>query len=276
MFRQVEGVAAVAARRVRDNVDAFRVNVREDIWKNGVRTGTWWISVLDCVDRIAVLVGHPNLTAVGPEACRHYSWSFNVYAKGPRDLRFSTIPVNPKDVALLARYDHVKAKCANMVERNPVVVRCETPPERRKQRDGTLMDLEDQRAFCGENVARGEPGRRGLRWSDSHVFFPAGTKARELREQRGIPVAVDLIDVLGAVFAHEQNIRPSGHAGGKGDTRAKGKWIGGVKNACERKQPHNCQIDFCSKGDFFHFWILRYAILHIANALFIKNTQNCQ
>jgi hypothetical protein len=78
LFPQVEGVAAVAARRVRDNEDAFRVNVREDIWKNGVRTGTWWISVLDCVDGIAVLVGHPNLTAVGPEAWRHYSWSFNL------------------------------------------------------------------------------------------------------------------------------------------------------------------------------------------------------
>jgi len=62
------GGVAEGARRRRDNEDAFRVNVREDIWKNGVRTGTWWISVLDCVDSIAVLVGHPNLTAVGPEA----------------------------------------------------------------------------------------------------------------------------------------------------------------------------------------------------------------
>ena len=219
---------------VRDNEDAFRVNVREDIWKNGVRTGTWWISVLDCVDSIAVLVGHPNLTAVGPEAWRHYSWSFNVYAKGPRDLRFSSIPVNPKDVALLARYDHVEAKCAKMVERNPVVVRCEAPRERRKQRDGTYtIDLEDQSAFCGENVARGEPGRRGLRWSDSHVFFPAGTKPRKRREQRDIPVAVDLIDVLGAEFAHEQDPaqRPRPW---EGDTRGKGNWIGGVKHSCER------------------------------------------
>ena len=36
--------------------------------------------------------------------------------------------------------------------------------ERRKQRDGTYtIDLEDQSAFCDENVARDEPGRRGLR-----------------------------------------------------------------------------------------------------------------
>ena len=80
--------------------------------------------------------------------------------KGPAICAEVTIAVNPKDVALLTRDDHVKAKCAKMVERNPVVVRCEAPPERRKQRDGTFMDLEDQSAFYGENVARGEPGRR--------------------------------------------------------------------------------------------------------------------
>jgi len=172
------------------------------------------------VDLTILLVGYPNLTAVGPEEWRHYSWSFNLRATGrkqTRDLRDSSIPVNSKDVALLARYDHVVSKCAKMVERNPVVVRCEAPPERRKQRDVTFMDLEDESAFCGENVARGEPGISGLRWSDSHVFFPAGTKPRKRREQRVSPVAGDLIDVLGAVFAHEQKIRRSGHASGKGD-----------------------------------------------------------
>jgi hypothetical protein len=144
--------------------------------------------------------------------------------------------VNLKDVALLARYDHVVAKCAHMVERNPVVVRCEAPPDRRKQRDGTCtIDLIDESAFCGENVARGEPGIRGLRWSNSQVFFPAGTKPRKRREQRGKPVAVDLIDLLGAVFGHEQKIRRSGgHARGKGDSEDKGSWIGGVKHSCER------------------------------------------
>jgi len=138
LFRQVEGVAAVAARNDRDNVDAFRINVREDIWKNDVRTRAWWVSVPDCVDRIALLVGHPNLTTVRPEAYRHYAGSFNLFAKGPSDLRFSAIAVNPKDVALLARYDHVKAKCADMVERNPVVVRCQTPPESREECDVTV------------------------------------------------------------------------------------------------------------------------------------------
>src|SRR5207249_10114983 len=108
-------------------------NVRDDILSNGVNSA----SVLDCVDSIVALVGHPNLAAVGPEAYRHYSWSFNLtVSKRPtsgrtceyvRDERASSIPVsipvNPIDVALLARYDHVVAKCAKMVERNPAVVR---------------------------------------------------------------------------------------------------------------------------------------------------------
>jgi hypothetical protein len=138
------------------------------------------------VDSIAKLVGQPNLAAVGPEAYRHYSWSFNLILttgrKQTRDLRGSSISMHPKDAALLARYDHVKAIGAKMVERNPVVVRCEAPSERGKQRDGTFMDLENQSTFHGENVARGEPGCRGLRWSYSHVFFPAGTEPREHRE----------------------------------------------------------------------------------------------
>jgi hypothetical protein len=103
LFRQVEGITAVAARNDRDNVDAFGVNVREDILKNDVRTRAWWVSVPDCVDRVAVLVGHPNFTAVGPKAYRHYRWSFNFFAKRPSNLRLSTITMNPKDVALLAR-----------------------------------------------------------------------------------------------------------------------------------------------------------------------------
>jgi hypothetical protein len=71
------------------------------------------------------LVSHPNLTTVGPEEWRHYSWSFNRLAtrKYARDVGDSSSPVNPKDVALLTRYDHVKAKCAKMVERDPIVVR---------------------------------------------------------------------------------------------------------------------------------------------------------
>jgi hypothetical protein len=84
LFRQEEGAVALpllaasrceGARRVRDNVDGFGVNVREDTLSNGVNSAP---IVLDCVDSIVGLVGHPNLAAVGPEAYRHYSWSFNL------------------------------------------------------------------------------------------------------------------------------------------------------------------------------------------------------
>jgi len=128
LLRLEEGFVrrAEEARSLRDNEDAFRANVREDTLSNGVSTV---IIVLDCVDNIVFLVAHPNLTTVGPEAYRHYSWSFNLTvikntgrSKYVRDLRGISKPVNPKDGALLARYDHVKAKCAKMVERNPVVV----------------------------------------------------------------------------------------------------------------------------------------------------------
>jgi hypothetical protein len=72
------------------------------------------------VDGIGDLVGDPNLAAEGPE------------------VRGSSSPVNPKDVALLARHDHVISKCANMVERDPVVVRCGAArSEIRKQRGDT-------------------------------------------------------------------------------------------------------------------------------------------
>jgi hypothetical protein len=75
LVRHEEGfvIRAEEARRVRDNVDAFRGNVREDTLSNGA-------IVLDCVDSMVVLVRHPNLAAVEqrPEVLRHYSWSFNL------------------------------------------------------------------------------------------------------------------------------------------------------------------------------------------------------
>jgi hypothetical protein len=77
LLRHEEGFVrrAEEARRVRDNVDAFRGSVKEDLLSNGVSgRGP------DCVDSTVGLVGHPNLTAVGPEAWRkgYYSWSFNL------------------------------------------------------------------------------------------------------------------------------------------------------------------------------------------------------
>ena len=89
------------------------------------------------MDGTGDLVGDPNLAAVGPEEGRHHSWSFNlVYGrigrKQGRDVGDSSSPVNPKDVALPARYDHVKAICAKMVEGNPVVVRCDASREQGK------------------------------------------------------------------------------------------------------------------------------------------------
>lgn len=47
-------------------------------------------------------------------------------------------------------------------------------------------------------------------------IFPAGTKPRNGREERNIPIAVNLVDLIGTVSAHEQKIRRSGHARGKG------------------------------------------------------------
>jgi hypothetical protein len=117
------------------------------------------------VDKTVLLVGYPNLTTVGPEEWWHYSWSFNHPAtarKQASDMGDISTSVNPKDVALLARDDHVKAIRAKMVECDPVVVRCEAPGERRKKRSHTVMDLVDQSALCDENVARVEPGHGRL------------------------------------------------------------------------------------------------------------------
>ena len=95
------------------------------------------------MDGTGDLVGDPNLAAVGPEEGRHHSWSFNPVESRKRrkqggDMGDSSSPVNPKDVALLARDDHVISKCAKVVERNPVVVRCKAGrPKVREQRGDT-------------------------------------------------------------------------------------------------------------------------------------------
>ena len=64
MFRQPEGKASAnGAHRVRDNVEAFRARMREEIVSNGI---SGWEA--DCVNSIAYFVGDPDLAAVGPEA----------------------------------------------------------------------------------------------------------------------------------------------------------------------------------------------------------------
>ena len=75
-------VVAEGARSGRDDLDAFRTVVMEDIISNGVSGGR-----TDCVDSTGggntgvVLVGHPDLAGIGPpEASRNYSWSFKFEA----------------------------------------------------------------------------------------------------------------------------------------------------------------------------------------------------
>jgi len=124
-FRLEVGAArAEGARSRRDDHDGFRTFPIEDIISNGV-TGT----VVDCVDSTVVLVGCQDLAAQGSEAHRHYSWSFKLGARavderGNSKVGWVWIYANLPDGAVLTRRDHVVAKCAHMVERNPGVIRC--------------------------------------------------------------------------------------------------------------------------------------------------------
>jgi hypothetical protein len=45
------------------------------------------------------------------------------YGRRVRDVRDNSIMVNLPDAAVLARYDHVEAKCVHFIERNRAVVR---------------------------------------------------------------------------------------------------------------------------------------------------------
>jgi hypothetical protein len=262
VFYRLEEAAAraVGAQSRRDDHDGFRTGPIEDIISNGAM-------VVDCVDSTVVLVGRQELAAQGPEAHWHYSWSFKfgARARDNRDMwrcrrrRRGREVVNLHDDAGLRRHDHVEAKCAHMVERNPGVIRC-VDWERRKQRDWNRRirrDLKDPIALCDENVARGEPGIRRLGWSYSHVFFAAGTPPRDRRQKRDVPEAVDLNDFLAAVLARDHISLGSGHAYGRVDNgkglwiggwvigwmtkrrlrrvdSGKRPWIGGVKDSCER------------------------------------------
>jgi hypothetical protein len=195
---------------------------------------------------MVLVVSHHDLAAQGPEACRQYSWSFNE-CEMPDDRRVHEVRDNSaagdrKEAAVLARYDHFIAKCAHFVERNRGVVRegaaaVYSGPVRKRQEDTERWrGLKDLLVVCDEKVARGEPGRRGLRWSDSHVFFHQPT-AWNRPEQRAIPQAIDHLDVSVFVFAHEKLSLGYGRAYGPKDAVAwtdKDSWIGGVKHSCER------------------------------------------
>jgi hypothetical protein len=164
-----------------------------------------------------------------------------------RDEVDKSSPVNRPDGAVLARYDHLVPKCALFVERKRAVVR-EGAPDLRKERDGTCRKTEliDVLAFCDENVARGEPGRDGLPWSDSHVFFNALLiPKRNHPHHRGIPEAVERSEILVAPLGRVQIRWGSGHTCGL-EVWGKEKWSSGVNRSCERQQPYHCQIDFCS------------------------------
>jgi hypothetical protein len=160
-----------------------------------------------------------------------------------RDMWSSWKVVNRKDAAALARYDHFEAKCAHFVERKRAVVRVGAAAgysgPRRKRHEDThrWRGLNDRLLYCDEKVARGEPGRRGLRWSDNHVFFYQLLADRKDPEHRALPVATDHIDGSVFVLGHRKQSLGYGWAYRPVDAVAwkdKDSWIGGVKHSCER------------------------------------------
>ena len=192
--------------------------------------------VLDCVDLTVDIVGHQDLTAKGPEAQRHYSWSFNAAAPPLFTIAMSVTVPAPSTVQT-GPFSHVAIMLKPNVPTWSNVSELwveQGAPERRKRRDDTSRELKDVSALCDENVARGEPGRRGLNWSDSQVFFHGGTNGtRDRRHRRDIPLAVDSTEILAELLGREHHSRDSGHAVGPFES-GKGSWIGGVKHSCER------------------------------------------
>ena len=97
-------------------------------------------------------------------------------------------------------------------------------PERRKQREGTCtIVILKTKAPSVMKTSRGvNPAAVDCAGAIAMYFSTAGTSPRNRREQRGIPVAVDRIDVLGCSIGSREKIRGSGHACGQGDAVAKG------------------------------------------------------
>src|SRR6478752_2700729 len=156
-------------------------------------------------------------------------------ARDEVDMWSSWKVVNRPDGAVFARYDHLVPKCAHLVEGKRAVVR-EGAPDLRKERDGTQQKivLIDVLAFCDVNVARGEPGRDGLSWSDSQVFFNALLiPKRNLSHHRPNPQAVERSEILVAPLGRVQIRWGSGHTCGF-EVWGKEKWSSGVNRSCER------------------------------------------
>src|SRR5439155_4286682 len=124
--------------------------------------------------------------------------------------------------------NHVVTKCAHVIEGNSGLV-LSAAWHHRKRGDDTSCDLIDSRALCDENVARSEAGIYGLGWSDGDVFLSAVTDSRKSRQQRDVSLAIERIDIVTAVFGHDQIGSRSGHANG-GVDGGKGSWISGVKD----------------------------------------------
>jgi hypothetical protein len=230
----------------RDDEDAFCGEPIEGLQSNVAQ-------VVDCVDLTVVLVGHQDLAAVTirarrrPKAYWRHSWSFKLGARasglneGDVSGRVNTRHKRGAAAgARVTRHDHVVAKCAFMVERNPCVLGCITVWDRRKRRYAKPIgrDLIDLTALCDVKVAR-IPHSQG--WRESQVSFQARlTRIRRTRnrcEKRDIPSGVDRIDALGAVFGHVQFTRRSSYAygpapAGRDADSGKETWTRGVKESC--------------------------------------------
>src|SRR5438105_8783316 len=152
---------------------------------------------------------------------------------GVCDEGWSAGTVNLPDRDVVTGDNHVVTKCAHMVEGNPGFV-LSAGWHHGKRGGDTPCDFIDPRALGDENVARDEPGNCGLGWSDSDVFLSAITDSWKSGQQRNVALAVERIDIVAAVFGHNQIGARSGHAYG-GVNRGKGSWISSVKDYCQRQ-----------------------------------------
>ena len=75
-----------------------------------------------------ILIAHPKLAAKGPEGTRHHSWIFNcaglhVMIQDKPNIRRVACAIHlPHPAAAFTGHDHVKVKCALMIEGNAGMV----------------------------------------------------------------------------------------------------------------------------------------------------------